>query len=460
MNVNRQLALATTLLTVVLGGCSIEGIGTNSSQDSSNRDLLVWWSEGYYPEESDAIEAITRRWEQKSGKKVKLVFFNDGEISQRASEILNGGPKPDLMYGYSVGDSHGPTFAYKGFLVATDDVVTEFKDDYSPGIIENITFWNKKTKTRKPYSIPISVSSAYIHYWKDLLKEANDSEVAINIPDTWNEFWAFWGENQTKAIAAGFTDIKGIGLPMASSTSDTHILFDFFLEAHGAQIISESGKLLLRDQEQRNRIINAIRDYTSFYKKGWVASTATEWGDVDNNIDFLSSLSLMTANPTLSIPGSQTADEVAYYERIGSVSWPKGLDGNNVKADMSVKQIFVFEGSKSQEAKNFAKYLSEPENISLYVEGSQGRFLPVFKSNLENPFWNELRDTHIQSSRDTIENYKLAYQVYNPAYTEVRRQNVWAQAIEQICANDTPVEEAVDNAIESIEAIFKKWERS
>ena len=177
MNVNRQLALATTLLTVVLGGCSIDGIGTNSSQDSSNRDLLVWWSEGYYPEESDAIEAITRRWEQKSGKKVKLVFFNDGEISQRASEILNGGPKPDLMYGYSVGDSHGPTFAYKGFLVATDDVVTEFKDDYSPGIIENITFWNKKTKTRKPYSIPISVSSAYIHYWKDLLKEANDSEV-------------------------------------------------------------------------------------------------------------------------------------------------------------------------------------------------------------------------------------------------------------------------------------------
>ena len=98
----------------------------------------------------------------------------------------------------------------------------------------------------------------------------------------------------------------------------------------------------MRDQEQRNRIINAIRDYTSFYKKGWVASTATEWGDVDNNIDFLSSLSLMTANPTLSIPGSQTADEVAYYERIGSVSWPKGLDGNNVKADMSVKQIFVF----------------------------------------------------------------------------------------------------------------------
>ena len=124
------------------------------------------------------------------------------------------------------------------------------------------------------------------------------------------------------------------------------------------------------------------------------------------------------------------------------------------------KQMFIFDGAKINEAKSFARHLIKPENLSRYVEGSQGRYLPVSISILENPFWNELRNTHIQASRETVNNYKLAYQIYNPAYTEVRRQNIWAQAIQQVCENGIPVERAVDNAIDSIESIFKKWERS
>ena len=130
-----QLTLASILLGLSVSGCNLTGVNQTRSQSTNGDDLLVWWSEGYYPEETDAIESITRKWEKATGKKVKLVFFNDGEISQRATEILNGGPKPDLMYGYSVGDSHGPTFAYKGFLLETSDVIQEFKNDYSPGII-------------------------------------------------------------------------------------------------------------------------------------------------------------------------------------------------------------------------------------------------------------------------------------------------------------------------------------
>ena len=137
----------------MLGGCGMTGLNPVATDNSTERDLLVWWSEGYYPEETDAIEAITRKWEKESGKKVDLVFFNDGEISQRATQILNGGPKPDLMYGYSVGDSHGPTFAYKGFVVPTDDVINKFIDDYSPGIIENITFLNKSSGLRSPLTL-------------------------------------------------------------------------------------------------------------------------------------------------------------------------------------------------------------------------------------------------------------------------------------------------------------------
>ena len=97
--VKLHLPLTSLLFSLMLGGCGMTGLNPVATDNSTERDLLVWWSEGYYPEETDAIEAITRKWEKESGKKVDLVFFNDGEISQRATQILNGGPKPDLMYG-------------------------------------------------------------------------------------------------------------------------------------------------------------------------------------------------------------------------------------------------------------------------------------------------------------------------------------------------------------------------
>ena len=138
-----RFPITSLMFSLVLWGCSSTGPTPLALDSSNKRDLLVWWSEGYYPEETDAVEAITSKWEKESGKKVNLVFFNDGEISQRATEILNGGPKPDLLYGYSVGDSHGPSLAYRGFVVKTDDVINAFVEDYSPGIIENVTFLNK-----------------------------------------------------------------------------------------------------------------------------------------------------------------------------------------------------------------------------------------------------------------------------------------------------------------------------
>ena len=72
-----RLALASILLSLSVSGCNFTGVNQASSQTSNGRELLVWWSEGYYPEETDAIESITREWEKATGKKVKLVFFNE-----------------------------------------------------------------------------------------------------------------------------------------------------------------------------------------------------------------------------------------------------------------------------------------------------------------------------------------------------------------------------------------------
>ena len=43
-------------------------------------DLVVWWEEGFNPEEDQAVKEIVAAFEQKTGKDVELVFYEEEEI--------------------------------------------------------------------------------------------------------------------------------------------------------------------------------------------------------------------------------------------------------------------------------------------------------------------------------------------------------------------------------------------
>jgi hypothetical protein len=43
-------------------------------------DLAVWWEEGVYPEENEAVREIVAAFEHKLGKRVELVLGRQGEL--------------------------------------------------------------------------------------------------------------------------------------------------------------------------------------------------------------------------------------------------------------------------------------------------------------------------------------------------------------------------------------------
>ena len=248
-----------------------------------------------------------------------------------------------------------------------------------------------------------------------------------------------------------------MALPMSNLARDTTYIFEFFLEAHDAKIVNSAGTLNVEDPGTRQKIISAINDYTSNYKEKYVPPKATSWADPDNNINFLSSLSVMTANPTLSIPGSQLSDEIAYFERLGSLPWPNKVDGSPMKSFISVKQAIVFNSSNVDKAKDLLAYVLKTENLSRYVEGSQGRFLPTTKSIMAMPFWHNAKDIHIATAIQNMQSSKIPAWILNPAYSEVIAKNIWGKAIEAVATNDLSTEKAVDSAITEIRTIFAGW---
>jgi multiple sugar transport system substrate-binding protein len=126
---------------------------------------------------------------------------------------------------------------------------------------------------------------------------------------------------------------------------------------------------------------------------------------------------------------------------------------------VSIKQVVIFESSKyKDEAKKFLSYLIEPENLKLYIQGSQGRFFPVMPQLLEDPFWQNSSDPHISKASQQFYRIRPFAQALNPAYSEVQNQNIWGKVIAEMVSKDLSAQEATDQAIAQIKAIFQDWQ--
>jgi len=458
----RRVMLGLLAALVGISACGGPNASQRDAASDRRRPLEIWWSQGYYPEETDAIEFIVQEWRRQTGQPVRLSLFSENEVLAKADAISRGGPAPDVLYGYGINDTSAPRLAYQGRLVEVEDVVAPIRGDLLPGIHESVVYLNKQTGRRHVYAVPISRHSVAIHFWRDLLNEqkagvvegsARTSDQAI--PKDWKGFWSFWEQQQRRLQALGFDDIHGLGLPMSTQARDTTYIFEFFLEAHNVKVYDQSGKLAIR--QYRDGLIKALDDYTSHYRNRFVPPASLRWADADNNVNFLSSQSLMTINPTLSIPGSQIADDIAYKERLGSLAWPRKPDGSPLPSSLFVKQLVIFDRGKVKTAKSFVSFLLKPANLSKFVEGSQGRFLPVVRQLDAMPFWQNPDDPHIRIGRDNLRNPRLPAFLKNPAYSEVVSRNVWSTAVEAVASGELSAEKAADQAIESIEKIDRGW---
>ncbi|MFM7791375.1 MAG: hypothetical protein ACKO90_25830, partial [Microcystis panniformis] len=85
----------------LLTGCGVAQF-EQGMPDSPDRPLQVWWSEGYYPEETEAIRRVIDRWETTTGKLVELTFYSEKDLVVETEKALQQGTLPDVIYGYSI----------------------------------------------------------------------------------------------------------------------------------------------------------------------------------------------------------------------------------------------------------------------------------------------------------------------------------------------------------------------
>lgn len=449
--------LSACFLGGLVASCSTSSGVLNPSNNASQDTLEIWWQDGFYPEEIEALSRIIKQWEAGSEITVNLTVIPQKDIIPSIERALAADELPDIFYSGAADLTIIPRLAWNNQLADLSDIVDPIKTRYTDNALAGVNYQNKISETRSYYAVPLMQSAIHIHYWEDLLVNMI-GERRVTIPKNWQAFWKFWQDTQTKLKAQSAEDIYGVGMPMSLSL-DTYNNFEQFLEAYNVKVLDEAGNLTVGQPETRQALLAALTDYTQFYKNGSVPPDATDWDNTGNNVSLLSRNSLMTVNHTLSAPGSQRSNEEVYYEKLSTVKWPNKPNGDPMRFVVELKQAVIFsQSSQQQAAKNFLSYLAQPENLAAYTKGAQGRYLPVMPELFDDPFWQEQRDPHISVAVEQLQDTRPAYQVFNPAYGEVAAQNVWGQVIRKIAIGELSLEQATDQAISQIDSIFAAWE--
>lgn len=256
------------LIALLLTTCTHQTLELTSEVQTRARPLVIWWNQGYFPQENQSIEKIVADWHKKSRIPVKLEIISEDDIDKLTIAALKAGNPPDLVFSMETDSALTERWAWEGKLADVSDVLEPLRDIYSPTALKSVHMYNKKLKKFGDYAVPFKQSSVHLHYWRDLLTEAGFTEA--NIPQEWDAFWEFWKQAQD-ALEAREKKVYGLALPMgAEATNDTFYGFEQFLEAYDVKLLDEKGRLQLDNPEVRQGLINTLDWVTRFYKDGYV----------------------------------------------------------------------------------------------------------------------------------------------------------------------------------------------
>jgi multiple sugar transport system substrate-binding protein len=121
-------------------------------------DLVVWWDEGYYPEERDAVEEIVAAFEQETSKQVELALFPQEDLPGKIEAAIEAGTPPDFAFGYNLPEQVA-SWASRDRLVDLTDAIGTFSNLFDPEVLDRVSLLNGTTGQKALYALPIGRTS-------------------------------------------------------------------------------------------------------------------------------------------------------------------------------------------------------------------------------------------------------------------------------------------------------------
>ena len=422
--------------------------------------ITAWFSQGFYHAEDQALKDLVAGWEKQTGNTVNLQIINTPDLISKTIAVTQIGDVPDVVHAAGGNNFLVPQLSWKGLLVDVSDVAETQKSEFLEAALGSTRYYDNVAKRRSYFAVPVKAATMMENSWRPLIEQAGFSD--SDRPRTQDAHFEFFKRVHDKLRAKG-KRVFGLGYSMATQGGDSNSLFSNFLVAYGgAGIVTPEGRLNIDDPAVRKAAVTTIERLTTAYKQGYVPPGAINWGDVDNNNAFFAKQIVMTPNYTISIPVAQMEKQNQYLKEIITDPLPLDNDGKPVPAILGITPAFIPKDAKNIDAaKDFLRYLIRPEVLSSYLKEARGRFTPVMPSMVKaDPWWTDPSDPHrpVATRQGLVTPTMPAWQTYNPAYAQVISEQIWTQAEANVTQNGMKPEDAADEAIKRIKAIFERYE--
>ena len=259
-------------------------------------DLVVWWNEGYYAQEGEAVREIIAAFEERTGKQVELVLHPEQELPDEVVAAVEAGEPPDFAFSI-LNIRHSEQWAYEGRLVDLTDAIGHFADLFDRDALDAVTLLDATTGRR----------GSTCCRWGLRPTMSTPGRACSSAPASRSRTSQEWGGvlgllvrpgPAGRARSAGPRRWLGVGLTMSVDSIDTVNGFWQFADAYEADYVTRDGRLVIDDPEVRRRLIKALDGYTAVYRKGCTPPDSVNWTNRGNNVAFLEQSIVLTLNQT------------------------------------------------------------------------------------------------------------------------------------------------------------------
>jgi multiple sugar transport system substrate-binding protein len=417
----------------------------------------VWWPQGFVPEEDAAIKKVVADYQRASGNTIELNIAPFAPQRQKIVAAVQSGIVPDLFL-------NNPTeiialYAWDDKLVDVTDVVDTQKSQYTDTALLNSYCYNNVAKKRSFYGVPFTQAALPNHIWRSLVEKAGYT--LEDIPKTWDAYYDFFKEVHKKLRAQGVRNVYGMGLNVTTNGVDPNNVFNYFLIAYGGQdIVTKDGKLHLDDPKVKEAAIKALTYPATAYKEGFVPPGAINWNDADDNNAFHAKQIVMDLDGTISTEVAVLSQgKKEDYDDILTMGLALSNDGKPVPSHATNGCGLVPKGAKNVEAaKDFLKYLIQPQVNNELLKTGLGRNLPAMPAIAKNdPWWHADPHRAAYTDQGLLGPTLPQFWAYNPAYAQVQNEHIWSIGWVDIMKEGMTPQAAAEKAFKRVEEIFAKY---
>jgi multiple sugar transport system substrate-binding protein len=417
----------------------------------------VWWTQGFVPEEDDAIKKIVDDYQKASGNTIDLSIMPFAPQRQKIISAVTSGVVPDLFQN-NPGEIVA-LFAWEDKLVDVTDVVATQREEYAETALLNTQCYNNVEKKRSFYGVPFTIDVLPNHIWRPLVEKAGYK--MEDIPKTWDAYYDFFKDVQKKLRAQGVRNVYGLGFQLTTNGVDPNNVFNQFLIAYGGQdIVTKDGKLHLDDPEVKDAAIKALTYPTTAYKEGFVPPGAINWNDADDNNAFHGKQIVMDLDGTISTEVAIIHKEQDYNDVV-TMGLALSNEGKPIASQGGSVCGLIPKGAKNVAvAKEFLKYLIQPKVCNEFLKTGIARRVPAMPSIVkDDPWWLDPKDPHrvAYSTQALLSPTVPQFWVFNPAYAQVQNEHVFPTGWTDIMTGGMTPQAAADKAFKRIEEIFAKY---